>query len=464
MKLAAWFVVACIGVALMIGVYRSERDAGGVTPVSSGMIVGVRSTQQTFDGPIPFPSIRAGITHLPASGISAMIAVSAGGGSEQMRTLQFRISEKLIQVPFSKVGIQQSTLAWGKLPRVGTDEVLAGADVGRQERIQVAETNYTVTGGLPRNAGLFGRCYVLPVDERSGEHDEERDAAFRSALLIPLDAGQLADRAVQKQLADRFPAKEFNRMACLPVIGPRGFYLTLLGEAIFLLGGSGVLISLYAAASRLRVGILRDPLAALTTHRRLNWTVHVAYFGLYLLAAALVFRAPDLRNALQAIIQSDLSEGGGLLQRAGSAYRSGNIAWAALVTFAINFFVGSVLVLTLPSCVIPGSGILVAGFRAVLWGLILVPATLQQAFMMLPHSGTLLLEGEGYILAAFFGLMVPLSLRRRPAESGSASPGGYRQAVLLNLKGCVLVAIVLAVAATYEATEVIAMLKHSGAV
>ena len=89
------------------------------------------------------------------------------------------------------------------------------------------------------------------------------------------------------------------------------------------------------------------------------------------------------------------------------------------MTFGINFFVGSVLVLTLPSCVIPGSGILVAGFRAVLWGLILVPATLQQAFVMLPHSGTLLLEGEGYILAAFFGLMVPLSLRRRPADSDS---------------------------------------------
>jgi hypothetical protein len=459
MKLAVWFLVACIGVALMMGVYRSERDAGGVTPISSGMIVAVHSTQQTFDAPIPFTAIKAGITHLPASGISAMLAVSANGGTEQMRTLQFRISEKLIQVPFSKVGIQQGTLAWGKLPRVGTDEVLAGADVGRQERIQVAETNYTVTGGLPRTVGLFARCYVLPVEERSGEHDEERDAAFRSAVLIPLTTSQLGDRVVEKQLADRFPAKEFDRMVCLPVIGPRGFYLTLLGEGLFLLGGSGVLIALYAAASRLRLGVLREPLLTLTTHRRLTWTVHLVYFGLYLLAAALVFRAPDLRNALQAIIQSDISGGGGLLQKAGSAYRSGNIAWAALVTFAINFFVGSVLVLTLPSCVIPGSGILVACVRAVSWGLILVPATLQQAFVMLPHSGTLLLEGEGYILAAFFGLMVPLSLRRRPAEPGVEARGGYGRAVLLNLKGCVLVAIVLAVAATYEATEVIAMLK-----
>ena len=65
--------------------------------------------------------------------------------------------------------------------------MLAGADVGRRERIHVAETSYTVTGGLPRTAGLFARCYVLPAEERSGEHDEERDAAFQSALLIPLE-------------------------------------------------------------------------------------------------------------------------------------------------------------------------------------------------------------------------------------------------------------------------------------
>jgi hypothetical protein len=83
---------------------------------------------------------------------------------------------------------------------------------------------------------------------------------------------------------------------------------------------------------------------------------------------------------------------------------------------------------------------------------------------MLPHSGTLLLEGEGYILAAFFGLMIPLAIFRRPPESDSAPKQGYVWAVLLNLKGSVLVALVLAVAAIYEATEVIYMLKSQGAV
>jgi hypothetical protein len=148
------------------------------------------------------------------------------------------------------------------------------------------------------------------------------------------------------------------------------------------------------------------------------------------------------------------------LELAGNAYLSGNIAWAALVTFAINFLIGSLAVLTLPSCVIPGSGAVLAALRAIVWGFALAPVTSQQALMMLPHSGTLLLEGEGYILATFFGLMLAVSLFRR--DPATATRSHYTQGILLNLKGSVLVALVLAVAAVYEATEVIWMMKHFG--
>jgi hypothetical protein len=128
----------------------------------------------------------------------------------------------------------------------------------------------------------------------------------------------------------------------------------------------------------------------------------------------------------------------------------------------INFLLGTVLFLTLPSFVVPGSGTLLAGFRAVTWGLLLAPATLLQAFTMLPHSGTLLLEGEGYILAAFFGLIFALSFFGPNSDSSVLSR--YKRGVVLNLKGSLLVALVLAVAAIYEATEVILMLKNSGAI
>jgi hypothetical protein len=465
MKLVAWFLVAVIGMATSIWAYRSDRPAEGFSKLASGMIIAARKTTQRIDKPIPYPSIKAGIKQLPASGISAMLAASSGGSSERGRSLRFQISEKLIQVSFAEAGITESSLAWGKLPRVGAQEVLAGAEVAHRDRCQVNETSYTVTGGLPDAAGLLARSYVLPADELSGEHDHEEQADFRAAVLIPLEIAQLSDREIAHQLSESLPSQEFDRTTCLPMTGPRTFYLTLLGEGLFLLGGSGFFISLYTVLSRVPTGVLREPLAALSEHRRLNWTVHLVYFGLYLLVAALVYRAPDLHNAIQAVIRAGLNDEGGLLHTAGNAYLSGSILRAAFVTLCVNFFLGALLFLTLPSCVIPGSGAVLAAFRATTWGLLLAPATMQQAAAMLPHSGTLLLEGEGYILATFFGLMIPVAIFRRPPVSDPPAPKrGYVWAVLLNLKGSILVALVLAVAALYEAIEVIQMLKNAGAV
>ena len=76
---------------------------------------------------------------------------------------------------------------------------------------------------------------------------------------------------------------------------------------------------------------------------------------------------------------------------------------------------------------------------------------------MLPHTGTMLLEGEGYILAAFFGLLIPISLLQR--SRGGTARSRFGPALRLNVQANGLVALVLAVAACYEAIEVISMMK-----
>ena len=115
-------------------------------------------------------------------------------------------------------------------------------------------------------------------------------------------------------------------------------------------------------------------------------------------------------------------------------------------------------------------------FRATAWGLLLGPSVVTLTWGMLAHTGTLLLEGEGYILATFFALLVPVYLfnshqvTAKPTsvdefEAVEPAPeavkisawGRFGRAVVLNLKASVLVAIVLAVAACYEAVEVILM-------
>jgi hypothetical protein len=460
MKIVAWLILAAIGMGISVWAYQSERS-GPFTPISSGVIVAGRTSSQQFDEPAPFPATKAHLLQLPVPGTSAMFAMSMGGGSDAGRGLRFQLSEKLIQVALKDAGITESGLAWGRLPRQERNEVLAGHQTSHPDHFEIDGTTYTVTGGLPRDAGLLARCYVLPEADRTGEHGDEGDSSFRAALLIPLEAIQLAKKQTESQLDERFPAKNFDRMPCIASSSPRAFWLSLFGEGLFLLGGSGALIALYAvAATRVRWSVLRDPLVALSSHRRLTWGVHLGYFSLYLLGAWAAYEGPDVHNALQAIIQANIRHGGGLLELAGNAYSSGNIARAALATFAINFLVGSLAVLTLPSCVIPGCGAVLAALRALVWGFILAPVTSQQALGMLPHAGTLLLEGEGYILATFFGLMLAVSLFR--SDPTTSPLNNYTRGILLNLKGSVLVALVLAVAAVYEATEVIWMMKHLG--
>jgi hypothetical protein len=64
-----------------------------------------------------------------------------------------------------------------------------------------------------------------------------------------------------------------------------------------------------------------------------------------------------------------------------------------------------------------------------------------------------LLEGEGYVLATVFAVLVPVYLFR--SEPDATIGSRYGRALVINLKGNLLVLGVLAVAAVYEAIEVI---------
>ena len=80
--------------------------------------------------------------------------------------------------------------------------------------------------------------------------------------------------------------------------------------------------------------------------------------------------------------------------------------------------------------------------------------TIRVLLLMLPHSGTLLLEGEGYILVALFGLPDPDS--HRSVELGGTPLTSLGPRALAQRAG-ELRGDCFAVAAWYEATEVIWM-------
>ncbi len=320
--------------------------------------------------------------------------------------------------------------------------------------MKIGDRTLTIVGVLKPDATLFADCYLVPPSEAGDALFPDKDASVHQAKWIRLTREQMRNRLVLQQLEAAYPAPRFARIRPMARLQRGPYYLYLAGQALLLLGGAGALIGLFRGlADRVRPRWLAAPLQEIQRRPRLVWAVHLTYFGLVILVSVLVYDLPEVQTLLGSAVREGISNPKGPLSGVVRAYSSGSILRAAGVTFAVNFVLGSLAMITLPSVILPGIGSAVAALRAFLWGLLLAPTTVLAAGAMLPHSWTLLLEGEGYILAAFFGLLVPVYLIR-------SSPGPrFGGALLLNVQASVWVALVLAVSAFYEATEVIWMMK-----
>jgi hypothetical protein len=229
------------------------------------------------------------------------------------------------------------------------------------------------------------------------------------------------------------------------------------GQAVFLGCGSGLFIQLYGRLLRVvKRPVLQEPLAAMTEHRRLLVALHVVVFGALIVFTAAALVNPGAQAALQGAVKKQAATPNNPLALAAAAYRSKSVPVAAVTTLAVNFLFGAVLVVTVPSLVLPGIGVLIVTGRACILGLALAPTSQKLLHAMAWHTGTVLVEMEAYILAAFYGLMVPVYLLS--ASKGERAGERYRKAAVLNAKGALLVLIVLAVAALYESVEVIAQM------
>jgi len=309
-------------------------------------------------------------------------------------------------------------------------------------------------GQFKKGVRLFADSYLLSDSTRTAELFNPDHEPVQTAYILQLPADQLADSQIREHLEKAFPKSQYTTYVPLIRTQQNPFYLYVAGLILLFLGGCLVLFRLYCSmADRLRNTWLGTPLAEIRRYKHLFLTLHLIYFGAIVIFMFVSYLLPELQVCLLSAIRSQVTDGSGPLGVAGKAYMSKSIPLAAVTTFVINFFFGSLAVITLPSVILPGVGVLVAGLRAMLWGLLLAPTSDVLSRSMLPHSLTLLLEGEAYVIAAFFALLIPVFLFRRAEGSGVAHR--YGKALLLNLKGNLLVAIVLTVAAIYEAIEVI---------
>jgi hypothetical protein len=203
-------------------------------------------------------------------------------------------------------------------------------------------------------------------------------------------------------------------------------------------------------------GPLRSACEIVSRYRKTYVAINVCYYGLVLVAMLYVAAVnPAVQERLLADVQSSLTEGP--LATVGGIYLGRNLVGAAAVTFAVNLTVGAMLTITLPSLILPFAGIALGACRAVLWGLLLAPTTSQLALVMIPHSLTLILEGQGYVLAMLASYLHGVALLQPESVGASSHWHGYLEGAKRTARLYVLVAMVLGVAAVYEAVEVIAM-------
>ena len=197
-------------------------------------------------------------------------------------------------------------------------------------------------------------------------------------------------------------------------------------------------------------------LAVVREHRRAYLLLNVAYYGL--IVAAMVYAAfhPGLQRTLLDEVGRAL--GTEPMETVVGAYSGGHLLLAIVLTFAANLVVGSFIDITLPSLIVPFSGLLVGAFRALLWGLMFSPTAVIGAgfFLLLP---TMILEGQAYVLVMLAAWVQGMAfLRPKKSVGAKTHRGGYWEGVKLSVRIYLLAAIVLLVAAVVEAVSVIFIL------
>ena len=329
-----------------------------------------------------------------------------------------------------------------------------------RETLLVGGRSLKVVGVLKPGLALFAGSYLVPKEATPTDATNKLFPAevpsVLHAWLVRASAEDLRDGQLPKTAGGKLPPQQVRLahtrgQARSPVllslsIGPGDFPPGRLRRAHR---------AFRWLAGKVASPFFAEPLLEMKARPRLVWGVHLLFFGLVIAGSLLIYKLPEAQIVLLSKVREQLATKSSILGIAAEAYQSGSIPRAAAVTLAINFLLGSLVAITLPSIVVPGSGVLVAGLRAFALGMILAPAMQSLAYVMLPHSGTLLLEGEGYILAMLFGLLIPIHIVK--SSLGGNPLTRFGRVLLLNLKANVWIALVLAVAAIFEATEVILM-------
>ncbi|WP_242623198.1 stage II sporulation protein M [Pseudonocardia sediminis] len=190
--------------------------------------------------------------------------------------------------------------------------------------------------------------------------------------------------------------------------------------------------------------ILRRPIQVIRTDLGAYLVLNVVVYGLFLagFAAALVF--PELTAARVEALQAD-----GTADLVGWLFDK---VWLfALVILGVNTLTVGVASILLPSMVVPFAGVAVFAYRAFTIGTTLAPVDENGWLILIPHSLTVVVEFQAYVLLVLGAYLLGRAWLR-PATVGVAT---RRQGYVRGLRQAGWVAVpafaLLVFGAVYEA-------------
>ena len=183
---------------------------------------------------------------------------------------------------------------------------------------------------------------------------------------------------------------------------------------------------------------------------------NVFLFGTFIAGVLAGTAYPGVHDTAAAFVERAASSGP--ISTAEHTLRSGNILLGTWQIFANNSFI-TIVIAALPSLLFPPWILFVFGSQFFLFGVVYAgPRALENPVLLLPLLGTLLLEGEGYVIAIFAAMRLIEALVW-PGRFGERNPlRAYVAAVVDNAKLLVVAVAVLAVAALYEAASIVLVL------
>ena len=188
--------------------------------------------------------------------------------------------------------------------------------------------------------------------------------------------------------------------------------------------------------------------------KKLFLQTNAFYFGLVIIGALISLADPQLQRSLYALAGAGLSSGP--LSSVADAYHSSSVPYAAAATFVTNLILGTLIDITIPSLIFPPWALLMGLVRSLMWGIMLV-VPMEGIYPLgraLPHYLTLLLEGEAYVVAIFACVRQIKALVKPQAFGTDDRLKAYVRSIVDNGKLLLVVALLLAVSALYEAWEV----------